>query len=368
MKLPYYKNLDGVRGIAALLVMVFHFFHGLHPVEGAPPALVRLTQFGQTGVDLFFVLSGFLITRILIQSKEKQGYFKNFYLRRTLRIFPLYYLFLILTYYTFPHFIPVQPATLHQQLPYFTYLQGFAITFNWDTLGPGHFWSLAVEEHFYLFWPLAVLFLPRKNLLKLIGGIVLSALVLRAIMFTQGYEVYYFTFTRFDSLAIGAGLALLELRNAFHPGNLGRFLLLSVLITVPTALLWGLFSGEGALLAQVLKFPLLALFYLAIIGAILSLRPGHPVNAVLSSRPLRHTGKVSYGLYVYHPIVYFVCLRYIDTASFVLNIGMRFLLTYAVASLSYHLIEERFLKLKRHFEFDKPTQAVLQGQGTPGLP
>ena len=358
MKLPYYKNLDGVRGIAALLVMVFHFFHGRNPLVGVPPIIYNLSQFGQTGVDLFFVLSGFLITRILIHTKEKEGYFKNFYLRRTLRIFPLYYFFLILSYYVLPHFIPVQPATLHQQLPYLTYLQDFAITLNWNTVGPGHFWSLAVEEHFYLFWPLVVLFLSRKNLLKVIVGIVLFAMVLRAYMFSHGYEVYYFTFTRFDSLAIGAVLALLELRNTFQPTNLKWFLLLVVAVVIPTALIWTLSSGEGALYAQVFKFPLLSLLYFALIGAVISLRPGHPINAILRTRFFSYTGKVSYGLYVYHPIIYFICSRYIDTGSIPLNIGIRFIITYVVAALSYHLIEERFLKLKKFFAFEKPTIAA----------
>ncbi|MBK9060589.1 MAG: acyltransferase [Flavobacteriales bacterium] len=363
MKLPYYKNLDGVRGIAALLVMVFHFFHGFNPVEGAAPIINKLSYFGQTGVDLFFVLSGFLITRILIHTKAQEGYFKNFYVRRTLRIFPLYYLFLILTYYVLPHFIPVQPATLHQQLPYLTYLQDFAITFNWNTVGPGHFWSLAVEEHYYLFWPLAVLFLSRKGLLKLILGIVLFALLLRAYMFCHGYEVFYFTFTRFDALAIGSALALLELRNAFQPANFKWFFLLIVAVAIPTALIWTSFSGAGALYVQVFKYLFVSLIYFALIGAVLSLRSGHPVNAVLKTRFFSYTGKVSYGLYVYHPIIYFICSRYIDTGSIPLNIGIRFLLTYVVAALSYHLIEERFLKLKKFFAFEKPTIAApVHGQ------
>ena len=148
------------------------------------------------------------------------------------------------------------------------------------------------------------------------------------------------------------------MRNAFQPKNLKWFLLLIVAVAIPTAVIWTQFSGAGALYVQVFKYLFVSLIYFAIIGAVISLRSGHPVNSVLRSRFLCYTGKVSYGLYVYHPIIYFICFRYIDTGSVPLNIGIRFLLTYVVAALSYHLIEERFLKLKKFFAFEKPTMAA----------
>src|SRR5689334_3773086 len=100
MNLRYHKELDGVRAIAAFMVIFFHFWH-----EGEfnlSPLLTRISNFGRTGVSLFFVLSGFLITRILIATKESPGYFSSFYIRRSLRIFPLYYLFLSLTFIIIP--------------------------------------------------------------------------------------------------------------------------------------------------------------------------------------------------------------------------------------------------------------------------
>jgi peptidoglycan/LPS O-acetylase OafA/YrhL len=219
MKLKYYKNLDGVRAIAALMVMVFHFFQHVEPSTKLLNILTKVSVFGQTGVTLFFVLSGFLITRILLDTKETTGYFKNFYLRRALRIFPLYYLFLAITYYVVPLIVNTPFGSFNQQIFYFTYLQNFAITFNWDSVGPVHFWSLAVEEHFYLFWPVVVYLFSTKNLSRVIIGIIIGALLLRIFMLNNGYGVFYFTFTRFDSLAIGALLAIAELRNSFRKEN-----------------------------------------------------------------------------------------------------------------------------------------------------
>ena len=216
-KLKYYQNLDGVRAIAALMVIVFHFFRETTPNTQLLYIVKEISYFGQTGVTLFFVLSGFLITRILIYTKGTEGYFKNFYLRRTLRIFPLYYLFLLLWYYVAPIFIEMESSSFNQQIYYFSYLQNFARTFDWNVIGPNHFWSLAVEEHFYLFWPFIIFFFSRKNLVRITFGIILFAMVLRAFMLGDGYSVFIFTFTRFDTLAIGALLAVLELKNYFRP-------------------------------------------------------------------------------------------------------------------------------------------------------
>ncbi len=151
MKLIYYKNLDGIRAIAALMVMFFHFFASIKINTPTLSVLLKLSIFGQTGVTLFFVLSGFLITRILISTKHNTDYFKNFYLRRTLRIFPLYYLFLLIYYYIYPLIFNTGFTPIKDQLYFYAYIQNFAETFHWTANGPNHFWSLAVEEHFYLF-------------------------------------------------------------------------------------------------------------------------------------------------------------------------------------------------------------------------
>ena len=152
--------LDGIRAVAAMMVMVFHFV-GHH---GEPRAIVQASVIGQTGVDLFFVLSGFLITRILLASRQSEHYFRSFYARRTLRIFPLYFGFLAIYFFLLPLLFgePIPPAPT--QLWSWFYLENVPQTFvSLRTSGPGHFWSLAVEEHFYLIWPLLVFSLSRRG-------------------------------------------------------------------------------------------------------------------------------------------------------------------------------------------------------------
>lgn len=351
MRLNYYKNLDGVRAIAALMVMLFHFFREIEPDTKMVQILSTVSVFGQTGVTLFFVLSGFLITRILLQTKETEGYFKNFYVRRTLRIFPLYYLFLVLWYFVVPLVSETEPASLEEQMYYFTYLQDFARTFDWNVVGPHHFWSLAVEEHFYLFWPLVVYFVSRKNLIRIIVGIILFAALLRAFMLGDGYSVFIFTFTRFDTLAIGALLAILELKDSFRRENSRKFLMLLCGLSLLTLFIWVYFAGEGNDYIQNLRYVLLSFTYSAAIGFVLSLKDGHLINRVLRARFLLYTGKISYGLYVYHPLVYLICTKYIKTDYIASDFIVRFILSYIIAGLSYRFFESAFLRLKKYFEY-----------------
>ena len=151
MKLEYYRQLDGVRAIAALMVMFSHFFVLNHSDHGILHAVNKISVLGQTGVSLFFVLSGFLITRILLATKQSPGYFADFYIRRSLRIFPLYYFFLALYFFIIPLIQHVPSVPWDHQFSYWIYLQNFAMIFGWSQTGPGHLWSLAIEEHFYLF-------------------------------------------------------------------------------------------------------------------------------------------------------------------------------------------------------------------------
>lgn len=353
MNLTYYKNLDGVRAIAALMVMVFHFFQDIQPTTKLVGFLSKISIFGQTGVTLFFVLSGFLITRILLATKNTEGFFRNFYLRRTLRIFPLYYLFLVISYYFIPFITNAETPPFSQQIYYYTYLQNFATTFDWNAIGPKHFWSLAVEEHFYLFWPLVVYFASPKNLSKIILAIVIGAMALRAYMFSEGFEVFYFTFTRFDALAIGAYLAILELNKTFTTKNSSKFGISLALLFIPTIIMWTFFTGEGNNYIQVFKFFFLAGIYFLAIGLLLSLKENNLINKTLKTRFFLYTGKISYGLYVYHPLCYMMSGKYFDTNNIITDFIVSVVLTYIVAALSFHLFESSFLKLKKFFEYNK---------------
>jgi Predicted acyltransferases len=350
MKLNYYRELDGVRAIAALMVMVFHFF-GLSYVHNAYPTIAKFSVFGQTGVSLFFVLSGFLITRILLSTKNSPNYFYNFYIRRALRIFPLYYLVLIIYYFVLPLIFQSPSVPFNQQVYHWLYLQNFAKTFEWSYQGPGHFWSLAVEEHFYMFWPFTIFFLNNKKIIASCIAIVVFAILCRVILVSNNYEVFYFTFCRMDELAIGALLAFFELRNKLVAKNANKFLLLGIAILIPTITVWTFFTGSHNPILQVIKYLLLSFTYFSIVGYVVSVRESHPVKKLLGLKPLIFSGKISYGLYVFHPLVYVNVSKFIKTSNIAFDFVIMFTLTYLVASASFYFFEERFLKLKRFFKY-----------------
>lgn len=348
MKLTYYKSLDGVRAIAALMVMFSHFFAQYFSLH---PGWAKITVLAQSGVTLFFVLSGFLITRILLVAKTKPGYFKNFYIKRTLRIFPLYYFFLVVFYFLLPLITHSQATPFKEQVYYWTYLQNFAMTFNWPAVGPEYYWSLAVEEHFYLFWPLVVLLLSLKNLRRVSIFICLFAIGLRYIMINKDFDVYYFTFTRFDSLAIGALLATLETGNILVSKS-RRYFTGILIITLPLMVLLSKFSGEGAGTIQVIKYSIFSLAFMAIIALLIDYSPRAIANRILSSPFFSYSGKISYGLYVWHPTTFLLCTTYMQlpvAVMFFISFGM----AYLFASLSYYLLEKRFLDWKQRFNESK---------------
>lgn len=335
------------------MVMFFHFFQGAKGNDPLLPILNKISIFGQTGVTLFFVLSGFLITRILINSKQNEGYFKTFYLRRSLRIFPLYYMFLGLYYFIFPLIQGMKIPSFDLQLYYYIYLQNFAITFDWKAYGPFHYWSLSVEEHFYLFWPFMVYFLSTRHLKTSIFFIILLAMILRFIMVSNDIGVFYFTFTRFDSLAIGSLLAFIELKGGFSIKNKFRFLLLLTLLIFPTLFIWTQYTGQGNPILQVFKFTLISTIYFSLIGFVLCIKEDHFLNKILKSDFFVYTGRISYGLYVFHPVVFTFQEKYFSLDLWVLNLIFGFSVAYLVSALSFHFFESSFLKLKRHFEYDK---------------
>jgi len=334
------------------MVVFFHFFLGVMPSSKLLTVIAKISLFGQTGVTLFFVLSGFLITRILLTTRSEKGFFKNFYLRRILRIFPLYYFFLILSYYIFPYIFSSSIPDFYSQLYFYLYLQNFAVTFNWPAVGPGHFWSLAVEEHFYLFWPFVVFFLNSKKIILAIFGIIIIALFFRIILLHNGYSTFYFTFTRFDSLAIGALLAFLEKKNYFKKENVYIFMIFIICSIIPNLLFWILFSGQGNFYIQVFKDLFISFFYFSIIGYVLSIKEKHFLNKILESYFFNYTGKISYGIYVYHVLAYGLIFDFFQSNYLIVNLFNSIALTYIISSISFYLIESKFLKLKKYFEYN----------------
>jgi peptidoglycan/LPS O-acetylase OafA/YrhL len=324
---PYFSQLDGVRAVAALMVMIFHFCH----YTGRS----GFAQIGQTGVDLFFVLSGFLITTILLKSPAGDWHeIRTFYIRRSLRIFPLYYGYLIAT---------ALFGTICS-IWFWIYLQNIPISANLPIVGPDHFWSLAIEEQFYLVWPFVVLFVPRRLLVKTLLGAIALALASRMVLIPLHISPFYFTLSRVDGLAAGALLAVY-----FQCGTL--HLLRSKLLTIAgisaavLLLQFAFFQGQGRPIVEITKFTLVTAFYAGIVGYLVTAGPT-PVNRILSAKPLRFVGRISYGLYVFHPFVFdYLLARFHDTAIAFQFIAC-FSATFAVAMVSWYAYESRFIGLK----------------------
>jgi peptidoglycan/LPS O-acetylase OafA/YrhL len=339
--------LDGIRAIAVLLVISFHYWQGF---SSGGASIEKLAIWGQTGVDLFFVLSGFLITGILLDSKCSENFLRNFYVRRILRIFPLYYITLFAFYVVGPLRHLYSWVPWKQSIWYWVYLQNIPMTFAPAlAFGPRHFWSLAVEEHYYLIWPFVVMFFARE---KLIGVICLAiAISLATRIALPHYETFFFTLARLDGLAIGSALAVIARNRA---GGLTRVVpwakWLVYFVGPGLIFIQLLLHGKGVYVIEIVKSTLIALMYAG--ATVLAIEGELPkiVEGPLAGRFLGSIGKVSYGMYVLHPFI-LMELHEARLGYGLIGLVVSIILTYLAAWVSWLLIEKRFLQLKRYFEY-----------------
>ncbi|MGC3996237.1 MAG: acyltransferase [Anaeromyxobacter sp.] len=366
--------LDGVRGLAVLMVLVFHFIGQMDASTWLERKVAYLLAFGAYGVELFFVLSGFLITGILQDAREKPHYFRNFYMRRLLRIFPLYYMVLVAVFLV----APLIPAFQGAQLDYLRERQGWAWLYgvnvyiaihgDWLLSYVDHFWSLCVEEHFYFLWP-ALVWVMGKNPRRLMWtslAISVAAMVARTAGNLAGlswWTTYVFTPFRLDGLALGGFLALL----VRQPGgaetirrHLGKAGVAAVGLTAVTYA-WVVVSQSALSLCYSIRAASLTVVLAVLLLWALFSAGGSPLNRVFCSRPLTFLGKYSYGAYVYHHFLSYYLLSHRTEhvvagwvgnhfLAVLLQGGLGIAVSVAVAWASYELVEKRFLGLKRHFE------------------
>jgi peptidoglycan/LPS O-acetylase OafA/YrhL len=348
MQLPrHIEQLDVLRGIAVLAVMIYHSCGNVPSLH-----LVSVFRYGWTGVDLFFVLSGFLITGILLETKNTPNYFLNFYARRARRIWPLYLGILAFGFILIPVLQPQLRVLIFEQCrpwqSYLVFLQNILVPES-GRFGPLQItWSLCVEEQFYLIWPIVVLVCSVTNVRRIAIGALLFSLGLR---FADAHhwlaiDTYHNTLCRFDGLAMGCLAATIlpqwdtKLVQQYSLW-LGGLAAACILATVPFGIAnWTFLALLSFLFCAVMCFSIST--------------PAFPKIRFLS-----YTGRISYGLYLLHvPAFDIVRDRHIrwlvmPTHNALLNdislFACSLALAYGLAVVSWKVLESPVLSLKQYF-------------------
>lgn len=356
----FIPGLDGIRFIAIFMVIFHHCSFNYQ--KDSVFILERLTTLGGNGVDLFFILSAFLITKILLENKGSKNYYNAFYARRILRIFPLYYLLLIITFIVLPMFNHpyIEKWSDIEQIWYWFFLSNFAIAEK-GSFGHGmvdNTWSLAIEEQFYLVWPFLNSIFNIKNLRRFCWLIICFTVIYRTYLFLTGesyVSIYVSTFTRMDNLAMGSLLATYYTNEDWYKvSTLGNklifpsviFFLFNIFAVIYLKL--DIFGAIGYIMNLVI--------FTTIIIQVLDEK--ELFVRILSYKLVSKIGIYSYGIYLLHnPIQKLIRSFLIAPLSISPNIKV-FILTLLtlivstlVAALSFHFFEMKFNSLKKYFKY-----------------
>jgi peptidoglycan/LPS O-acetylase OafA/YrhL len=370
-------QLDGIRGTAILLVVIWHFV--VAPIMQAPHESVIARVVAHTGlltwsgVDRFFVLSGFLIGGILIDAKESLNYFKIFYIRRAARILPIY-LLVVVAYLLCWSVATTQKNDLRwivgRPMPwyvYFTFTQNFWLTHHaWDSVFLTVSWSLAVEEQFYLLLPTIVRLLPRRWLLRAAVAVALGSAVTRTLLYIHygpswGAAAYTLLFSRADALMFGVICAVLlrdrkwkELLIKNFWAIKAFFLLFALVVTVFTYKGWGMETRPMCTLG----FTCVALLYASVL-MISVVAPESILSRAFRARWLMRLGTIAYGLYLFHVIAlnaaFHLLLHRSPSMTNWFDVGTAFCAFVAavgLAELSWRYFESKLVGLGHRYSYE----------------
>ncbi|HVA97863.1 MAG TPA: acyltransferase [Bacteroidia bacterium] len=371
----YLPNLDGLRFIGALFIILFHI-EGIKKKVGLPiiHSFFYFHSLGNLDVTLFFVLSGFIITYLLLKEKESSNTInlKNFYIRRILKIWPLYFFIVFIGLIVLPHFdIYFYNDYSNCVSPYFfpnfisclffipPFMHGLPLTI-------GATWSVRVEEFFYLFWP--IFLKKKKNFLKVCLWIILGLIILRngCVFLIHIQNHYHIKSSQLKYILTTLRILLIQYRiSAMAIGGIGAYLVIfdkqKILSFIyKKEIQWALYIITFVLMLTKIRIPYIHWEFYSILFAIIIVNLATNPHSILKlDYPwMNYLGKISYGLYLYNPIMRIFCLELVEhfyretIYGWQMNFWYYFLTifsTIAISSLSYHLMEKPFLNLKKYF-------------------
>jgi peptidoglycan/LPS O-acetylase OafA/YrhL len=360
----YFKNLDILRFMAAYMIVLLHSFFGWKAQYGNPVILssffspASMEKFElimhnfSFGVDIFFIISGFLITYLLLVEKEKTGKVDviKFYIRRAYRIWPLYFFMILLA--------PLLTYFLYEQSP--TYIYHFFFGGNFDLIANGpksvatnHLWSICIEEHFYLFCPLIIGFIPTKKIPQTLLFIVLSCIIFRGFFLAStadyGMSYYVHTLSRIDVLALGGLFGYLFYHNKiqFNDPLPVRLIIYTIFILIFFNVNY---VESGSFLIDTMKKYLFVFPFAYWIGNFL-FNP-NALFSVQKPNIIHQFGKVSYGIYMFNPVIIFVLIKLFEKyalQNYILFLVLIHVLLVITTFLSYRFLELPFLALKEKY-------------------
>lgn len=362
----YFPELDSIRFFLFWGVWGYHALprqenvYTEHHVPAAFASLITsILKAGMASLDVFFILSAFLITELLLREKELRGVpdLKAFYIRRLLRIWPLYFFMIALAGFV-SIFDRSQPLGWAYALSFLLFAGNWIMVFHGfpraEIIGP--LWSVSFEEQFYLLWPLVVRRASKRNLIQIATGLLVLAALARLILLlkhTGGQPIWYNSFARLDSIACGILLAaIFHGRPTLRVGLATRLALLLAGISawLIVGLRCGLLDPVPTLLGGMIGYPLMSLggvaIFLCVLGAA---QDGLPF---LKYSWLVYFGKISYGLYAYHflglQLSHHLLTRYHNAHSWTLSWLCGLAITFSLAVVSFRWLESPFLRLKRN--------------------